>query len=110
MASVQAPTITNFTAVPSYNNYWTFSGTLLDGNPAGATIYFGGLSSLSGKTTTVNSYGTFSLSVQLQPGESGYATAQAKDLAGQWSAVAEVLVEQLGPVNPASRGAAGGGM
>lgn len=87
-----APVITSFNAVQGSGGYWTFSGTVTDDTPAGATVTFAGLPELAGKKITVNADGTFSYTVQLQPGESGMVTAQATDVWGQTSNVARDLV------------------
>jgi hypothetical protein len=90
------PVISGFQATHS-GNYWTFSGTVIDQNPAGLTVTFGGLPSLQGRVATTNGSGSFSLTVQLQPGEGGTATAQTTDWAGQQSNLASVDVVQPGP-------------
>jgi hypothetical protein len=94
------PVISNFTATEGYNNIWTFSGMVTDGtsSAAGLTVTFGGLNSLNGKTATVGSNGVFTLTVQLQPGEGGYATAQTTDSSGFNSNLAQVLVDPTPPI------------
>jgi hypothetical protein len=89
------PVISNFSASEGYNNIWTFSGSVADGygSAVGLTVTFGGLNSLAGKSATVAANGTFSLIVQLQPGEGGYATAQTTDSYGFTSNMAQVLVD-----------------
>jgi len=86
------PTITNFTGMANLSNIWVFSGTVNAPSPAGLVITFGGLPSLAGKTAVVQADGTFQLTVQLQPGESGTATAQTTDWWGQNSDVVGWLV------------------
>jgi len=86
------PTIVSFDATEGPGGYWTFSGRVSDDTPAGATVTFGGLPELAGQPTTVNSDGTFSITVQLAPGESGMVTAQATDVWGQKSNVVKDLV------------------
>src|SRR5262245_8723785 len=78
--STVAPAILSFAAVESGStNVWTFSGTVAASNPAGLVVKLGGLQSLQGKTCTINSDGTFAMTVALQPGESGTASAQFVD-------------------------------
>jgi hypothetical protein len=88
----KAPQITSFSASPGFGNVWVFSGTVVDESAQGLIVALGGLPSLNGKTATVASNGNFSLSVQLQPGEDGVATAQTADWWGLQSNVAQVLV------------------
>jgi hypothetical protein len=88
------PTITSFVAVPGQNHVWTFAGTVVDTAPnhGQIVIALGGLPSLQGQTVTANSDGTFSITIQLQPGENGIATAQATDALGLTSEVAMAVV------------------
>ncbi len=74
-------TITNFKGVEGPNRIWTFTGTVT--GTGCTTVTFGGLPSLKGLTAPVLANGTFSLSVQLQPGEGGTAWAQIFDENGQ---------------------------
>jgi hypothetical protein len=85
------PHIDSFTATRAVNNIWVFQGHVTDSSPS-ATVYFGGLPELEGKTAAVQSDGTFSLSVQLASGESGNATAQAFDYWGLDSNIATFMV------------------
>jgi hypothetical protein len=86
-------TITNFTAVHAFGTTWIFQGTVTcPSGASGLIVDFGGLPSLNGQTTTVNSNGTFSLSMTLASGESGLATAQTTDWWGQESNVASYSV------------------
>jgi hypothetical protein len=87
-----APTISNFTAVHGAGNIWTFSGTVADESPGGLTVYFGGLTTLQNLSATVAADGSFSLTVELQPGESGLATCQTFDWWGVKSNTAEYIV------------------
>jgi hypothetical protein len=97
LARSSAPVITGFQANRGSGNCWTFSGTVIDQNPAGLTVTFGGLPSLQGQVATTNASGYFSLTVQLQPGECGMATAQTTDWAGLQSNVATASVVQPAP-------------
>ncbi len=83
------PTITNFQATEGTDRVWTFQGQVADDDPAGLVVSFGGFVSLSGQTTTVGSDGSFALSVPLQAGQVGTATAQTTDWWGLVSNVAQ---------------------
>jgi streptogramin lyase len=80
--TANAPVITNFAATAEGSNIWTFSGTVTDQTPAGMVVTFGGLPSLVGQTAIVQANGTFELTVSLQAGEEGTATAQTIDAWG----------------------------
>jgi hypothetical protein len=82
------PAITGFTSMEVGQNLWQFTGTVADPSPAGLVVQLGGLPELAGQTAAVSSSGTFSITVQLQPGETGEATAQTTDWWGQLSNVA----------------------
>lgn len=61
VASVNdAPTITNFSVVQNGSLY-TFTGTVVDENPNGLTVEFGGV--ISGNSTTTNAFGNFTFEV-----------------------------------------------
>jgi hypothetical protein len=88
-----APSISNFTASQLGGGYWTFQGQVSDDQTvAGLVVKLGGLPSLKGVTATVNSQGWFSVTVQLQNGESGTATAQTTDCWGLTSNIAWTTV------------------
>jgi hypothetical protein len=76
--------------------WWTFSGVVATDNPWGLTVRFGGLASLQGQTTEVQSDGTFRLTIRLQNGEDGLVTAQTTDWEGRDSNVA---VDYVHPSN-----------
>jgi hypothetical protein len=78
--------IVSFIAISSGNS-WTFTGMVNDPSPAGLSVQFGGVSGLGG-TATVLADGTFSVTIQLGPGVTGYATAQVTDWWGQQSNIA----------------------
>jgi hypothetical protein len=89
----QAPVISNFTASQGSGNLWTFTGQVTDDQSvAGLVVTLGGLPSLNGVTATVNSQGWFSITVRLQAGESGTATAQTNDWWGMASNTAWTTV------------------
>ncbi len=75
-AANPAPVVRNFTAIDENLNTWLFQGNVIGNSVAGLTINFGGLQSLAGQTTTVNSDGSFSFTTTLAACESGTATAQ----------------------------------
>jgi hypothetical protein len=87
------PSIAGFTATGGYNRTWVFSGTVIDESPGGLTVSFGGLPSLNGRTATTGSNGSFSLTVQLRPLESGEASAQVTDGGGLTSDLVWALVD-----------------
>lgn len=74
-----APVISEFAAALQGGTTWIFSGRVTDENHTGLVVRFDGLASLEGKTATVQANGTFSLNVQLEPGEAGMALAEATD-------------------------------
>jgi hypothetical protein len=89
----QAPVISNFQASQSSGNYWTFTGQVSDDQSVtGLVVTLGGLPSLKGVTATVNSNGWFSITIKLQPGEDGTATAQTTDWWGKVSNTAWTIV------------------
>jgi hypothetical protein len=77
-----APVISNFTAVNVGLHQWTISGTVTDATAAGITVYLGGLSELQNQTVTTDANGNFSITITVQPGESGTIWAQCTDWFG----------------------------
>jgi hypothetical protein len=78
--ALAAPQITSFFATQVAGTLtWTLSGTVASPDPLSTTIQFGGLASLSGRSCSVQADGTFSITVTLQSGECGMASAQATD-------------------------------
>jgi hypothetical protein len=88
------PVISNFQASEGTNNIWTFTGTVTDESPAGLTVTLGGLTSLQGKSGTVDATGHFSISVQLKSGDNGLATAVTTDWWGLTSNTAQIDMQQ----------------
>lgn len=88
----QAPVISNFTAAEGPNHMWTFSGNVQDESATALVVTLGGIPSLQGQTVTVDSQGHFSLTLCLQPGESGTATAVTTDWWGLESNEALAIV------------------
>jgi hypothetical protein len=96
LSAHQPPVIRNFTASEEGGGEWIFSGQVTDPNESvvGLTVRFGGLTSLKGKTATVEDDGWFHLVVFLKANENGCATAQTISAAGLNSNLAEYLVHQ----------------
>jgi hypothetical protein len=86
------PWISNFQAIRGNLNVWTFQGQVTDESAPGLMVRFGGLPSLAGHTTAVESNGWFYLTVELQNGEQGNASAQTTDWWGLNSNVAAANV------------------
>jgi hypothetical protein len=86
------PLITTFQAKWNSLTSCTFSGTVSDESAPGETVLLGGIPELNGVTTTVQSDGTFSITVTLQPHEKGTATALVTDWWGLQSNLALALV------------------
>jgi hypothetical protein len=76
------PVISNFGGGNVATNQWTFSGTVTDDSPAGITVQLGGIPALTGQTATTASNGTFSITVTLQPHESGTVWAKCTNWFG----------------------------
>ena len=93
--TTNGPVISNFVGVNGSFNTWTFQGQVTTPNAAGLVIQFGGLTSLQGQTTTVGADGWFYLTIDLQAGESGTATAQTTDAAGTTSNLALAFIRPL---------------
>ncbi|MBM3995676.1 MAG: hypothetical protein FJ303_16215 [Planctomycetes bacterium] len=78
------PTIVNFEAVHGSGNTWIFRGRVIDDQPEGLTVRFGGLMSLVGVTATTDADGYFSITHDITAGEtSGTASAIVTDWWGQ---------------------------
>lgn len=61
-------------------NYYTFYGVVNGENLDGVTVTLGGLDAFESiNPVLVNSDGTFTVTVQLQPGDSGVASAEVTD-------------------------------
>ncbi|MCI0377405.1 MAG: hypothetical protein L0215_07355 [Gemmataceae bacterium] len=87
-----APAIVNFAATRLAGNIFTFTGRVVDEDPLGLKVTFGGLPSLVGRYVLAGADGSFSLTVELACGEEGIATAQTTDWWLLNSAIAETLV------------------
>jgi hypothetical protein len=86
------PTIMGFTCLQETGRVWTFYGWVSDEDPEGLTVSFGGIPSLEGQSTTVRADGSFSFTIELQPGEDGTVTAQTFDWFGQYSEIEYTMV------------------
>jgi hypothetical protein len=86
-----APQIVSFGAVEVGQGMWDFTGTVIDANPAGLTVKFGGEpESLQGTSTTTIANGNFDYATMLNTNgsDNGTATAQTTDGQGLASNVA----------------------
>jgi hypothetical protein len=63
-----------FKAIEEGDGIWTFTGRV-EGSGKGQKVQFGGLLSLKGRQATIAADETFSLTLRLQPGDGGTATA-----------------------------------
>jgi len=86
-----APLIQNFIGTDLGGGLWQFTGRVVDEWAAGMVVHFSGLSTVSGETTTVNSDGTFSLTVNLS-GQHGNVQCQVTDWWNVDSALATFTV------------------
>ena len=86
------PAINNFTATLVSGTTWTFSGTVSDADAPGLMVQLGGLPSLQGKSATVASDCTFSITITLAAGETGTASAQCTNWFGVQSTPVYYLI------------------
>jgi hypothetical protein len=89
--SVKAPVISGLTAYDT-GTVCTFSGKVSAQSPQGLTVTFSGLAAVSGDTATVNSDGSFSLTVQWPANTTGTVYVQITDWWGQLSNQAAIFV------------------
>src|SRR5207248_2009572 len=103
-ATDSAPIVANLTASTSDSYTWTITGTVSGcDHPAGLTVVFSStdIPSVNGKTAIVQADGTFSLSVVITPGQSGYIYAQTTSWWGLQSNVDwEMITTIVGGGNP----------
>ncbi|HEV3435791.1 MAG TPA: hypothetical protein VG122_00435 [Gemmata sp.] len=79
-----APQIVSFGAVEVGQGMWDFTGTVIDANPAGLTVKFGGEPvSLQGASITTNANGSFDYATMLNTNGSDNGTATAQTTDGQ---------------------------
>ncbi|MGC1275851.1 MAG: hypothetical protein WBC44_19265 [Planctomycetaceae bacterium] len=86
----EAPVLTSFEVRAVLDDYYVAEGTLTDESPEQCVVFFSG--ALAGYSTYVRADGSFSLSVELGPGEGGAVDAQAVDDAGNYSNVLSTVV------------------
>jgi len=87
------PAITAFSCEPEGDGYWTFYGTVANSAAvASLSINFDGLKSVNGQSVAVNPDGSFELTIQLQPNETGVVGAVLEDANGTEYDDAETLV------------------
>ncbi len=87
--------IVNFAAIETGLGMWEFTGTVVDANPGGLTVSFGGQPvSLQGETATTDANGNFGLGIILNTdgSDDGIATSQTVDGQGIPSNVAKCVV------------------
>lgn len=90
-----APKIVDFAAVSLGNNVYSFRGKVIDENPGGLTITFGGgTSTMNGLTITTESDGTFLVTKTLltNGNDTGSVTVSTVDIWGVASNTATVFV------------------
>lgn len=89
-----APQIVDFAPEDLGGGLFRFTGRVIDESPAGLTVSFGGIPSMSGQSITTASDGTFTITVQLQTDGSdvGNVTASTLDPQGLASNVPLVYV------------------
>jgi hypothetical protein len=103
-----APSIISFIATQISGQTWVFSGKVSSPDLSSTTVQLGGLPSLNGVTCGVQSDGSFSVTVSLQSGEYGTASAQATDsMTGLASALAYCAVLSGGSSQHGGAGNAG---
>jgi hypothetical protein len=83
------PVIQNFNGVKSPGGNWVFTGTVVDNNPAGITVTFGGLAS---GTATTQADGSFIFITTIPVGSIGQVSAQATDSVGMQSTIVDFAI------------------
>jgi hypothetical protein len=74
-----APVISDFQVLAGADRFYTFQGRVTDEYAPGLRVRLTGLPTIEGVNVTVDSSGWFSLTIQLQPGETGTVMAQTWD-------------------------------
>jgi hypothetical protein len=89
------PVIVDFDAEQVGNGAYLLTGWVLDENPAGLIVTFGGSTSAAGITVTCDAEGYFSIIVELRTdgSDTGYITATTIDDLGQESEEVQVYVD-----------------
>ncbi len=95
VATNRAPEIVDFTVVQIGPGQYRLTGRVIDENPGGLVVAFGGVPAAEGQSATTNAYGTFSLILTMQTdgSDTGLVTASTQDAAGQSSDVATYWVD-----------------
>jgi hypothetical protein len=94
-AANNPPQVTEFQVTWVLGNLWLVSGKVIDENPAGLTVSFGGEpESFQNLTTKTDANGNFSFTIQLNTNgtDNGLASAQTVDGKGLKSNVAMYMV------------------
>lgn len=86
------PVIENFAVYNNVGNIWRFEGHVADEYAPGLTIRFGGNAWMTGRTTTVDANGNFSLVVELPEGATGTVTAVVTDW---WGLDSEIVSDHM---------------
>jgi hypothetical protein len=86
------PVIIDFEAEQIGNGLFLISGQVVDQNPGGLVVTFGGSTSASGMTVTTTPDGTFSCTIQLEVNGTGAGTLTATTVDSQGLVSAEVQV------------------
>ncbi len=88
------PEIVDFAAERLTTGLYELSGRVIDEQPSGLLVQFGGIESAEGKTATTDSEGYFSLTLMLKSdgSDSGQVTAVTHDAIGQESNTAAYYV------------------
>ena len=84
------PVLESFSIRGVIGDFYVAEGTVSDDDPTKCIVYFSG--AMAGYCTHVRADGSFSISVDLGPGEGGAVDAQAQDDAGQYSNVLSTVV------------------
>jgi len=89
------PAIVGFTAEPFGNGLFLVSGIVIDANPGGLAVTFGGSTSARGQTVTTNANGIFSGLVQLRTDgtDTGFLSVTTIDSQNLESQSAQVFVD-----------------
>jgi hypothetical protein len=86
-----APVIEGFSVYRGQVGFWHFVGTVVDEDPEGLVVQFGGL--LQGESVVVKADGSFHFVILLQPGQAGRVWAQTVDQHGLESNIVYDVVD-----------------
>ncbi len=87
-----APQIVNFTANQIGDGLYVFTGQVKDANPAGLVITFDGVPTMHGQSTTTDTNGVFSFTMQLRTDGTDVGTVSASTVNAQNVASNEAIV------------------